>query len=177
MTIAQRLYLMIGAAMLGLFIVAGAGLYQMNKVFEVANWGNVNVVPSLVLLDDTRVNQLQVSLNLTKHVLSNSEAEMAEYEKALKNSRAVVLADFKKYEDGGCFGISCISDDKDKELLNKAKAAYIEYDAMIEDVLIPSRKGDAGLTVAREMLNKTAVAARKMDTAIVDQFSYNTEIG
>src|SRR5471032_477629 len=51
MTVAQRLYLLTTAALLGLAGITGLGLVQMDRVYEATNFTNVNVVPSLLALD------------------------------------------------------------------------------------------------------------------------------
>lgn len=45
MTISQRLMLLVGAAIVSLLALTGINYQQMNRVFDAANYANVNVVP------------------------------------------------------------------------------------------------------------------------------------
>lgn len=45
MTISQRLMLLVGAAIASLLALTGINYQQMNRVFDAANYANVNVVP------------------------------------------------------------------------------------------------------------------------------------
>ena len=62
MTIAQRLYGLIFVAVLGLVLLAAAGMYQMDKVYTATNFTNVNTVPSILTLDEAArpINLLRV---------------------------------------------------------------------------------------------------------------------
>ena len=46
MTVAQRLYTLIFAAVVGLASVAGLGMIQLDTVYTKTNFSNVNTVPS-----------------------------------------------------------------------------------------------------------------------------------
>jgi methyl-accepting chemotaxis protein len=176
MSVAQRLYLMVFVAVLSLVGLAGLSYVQIEKVYSTANWGNVNVVPSLKWLDELRKNYLLVRFNLTKHILNTDNAKMAEIESILKTQRDGVMAAAKKYEVDGCLGVSCISDDKDKAYLKETVSAWQEYDARIEPILVESRKGESGMAKARDMLTQNAPLAEKIAKAIDDQFDYNMEL-
>ena len=50
MTISLRLLALTAAAVFGLVLVAGVNLYQINKVYQLANYANDNVVPTILAL-------------------------------------------------------------------------------------------------------------------------------
>ena len=60
MTISKRLLVLMLTALLSLCLVSGMSLYQMNRVYDAANFGNENVVPSVLLLDDVLKQFAQV---------------------------------------------------------------------------------------------------------------------
>jgi len=177
MTIAQRLYLLIFLSALGLISLAGLGYYQIESVFASANFGNVNTVPSLVLLDDLRKNQLRIRIQLNRHILNTDEKAMAEIESVLKNNRQGLWDAIKKYETNGCLGAPCFADERDKEIFNRIKPLYMQFDANIEPVLVESRKGESGMVKARDMLGKTYDLYEQIGSAINEDFDYNVEMG
>ena len=78
LTVAKRMALLVGAALIGIAILAGIGQYQMKQVFEAANYGNVNTTPSLFLLDDIQRNFLSTRLEVNRHVINIDDKAMAE---------------------------------------------------------------------------------------------------
>ena len=178
MTIAQRLYLLIFSAALGLVCMAGLGYYKLESVYNTTNLGNTNVVPSLKVLDDLRKNFLLVRFELTKHVLNPEISKKAAIETALKANREGVDAAIKQYlATDGCMGAACVADDKDKAYLVEVEKLWSEYNRVIDSVFVESRKGESGLALAREILNENAPLADKIGEAITNDASYNLEIG
>ena len=47
MTIVQRLLLLVGASLVSLLVLTGINYQQMNRVYEAANYSNVNIVDSV----------------------------------------------------------------------------------------------------------------------------------
>src|SRR5476649_1649136 len=74
MTIAQRLYLLIFTAIVGLASLAGLGLLQIEKVFTVTNFTNVNTVPSLLALDEAFIPAAVLRVQVWQY-LALSDAE------------------------------------------------------------------------------------------------------
>src|SRR5664279_5414287 len=50
LTVAKKMALLAGTALLGIVLLAGFSQYQMNKVYQAANYANINTVPSLKIL-------------------------------------------------------------------------------------------------------------------------------
>ena len=46
MTISQRLYLLVGTALMSLLVLTAVNHVQMNQVYEETNFSNINVVPA-----------------------------------------------------------------------------------------------------------------------------------
>lgn len=164
MTVAQRLYLLVFAAVIGLVGLAGLGYWQMERVYNAANYSTVNTVPSLVVLDDLRKNVLRVRLGTNRHVLNTEPVLMAEIEKGIQGNREGVLAAIKAYEP-------LTSDDKDRDYIQQIKSLYQEYDASIEPILAESRANHNDK--ARDALAKNIPLAEKVAGLINDQFEYN----
>jgi methyl-accepting chemotaxis protein len=174
MTVAQRLYLLVFTASLGLVGLAGLGYYKIESVFNTTNLGNTNVVPSLKVLDDLRTNFLSLRSRLNRHLVYTDNVKKAEAEATMKNYRAGVAASIKQYlAADGCMGAPCASDDKDKAFLKEIESRWAEYEVGIEPVLAESRKGDSGIAKARELLSKLVPLGDKIGETITADVDYN----
>jgi methyl-accepting chemotaxis protein len=169
MTVAKRLYLLIFSAAIGLVVLAGLGYYQIDKVFESANYGNANTVPSLTVLNNAMKSFSQVRVRLYRHVLNTDASKMDEIESKIKEAQDATAEAFKKYEP-------LISDDKDRQLLEANKALFAEYNQAIVPVLRLSR--DNRTEQARDLMTvKAAPIAEKLNSAIEELIDYNEKLG
>ncbi|HEX5394120.1 MAG TPA: methyl-accepting chemotaxis protein [Rhodocyclaceae bacterium] len=178
MTVAQRMALLILSALIGIILLTGAALYQMSKVYEAANYANVNTVPSIVLLDDIRKNYLRTRIQMNRHILNTDEKTMGEIEEILKKNRQNVFDGVKRYlSPNGCGGNACVTDDKDKAYLEEVQKLFTAFDAKLEPILVESRKGPSGMTKARDMMAQTIELSEKIAAVINDDFDYNVQLG
>ena len=46
MTVSKKMLFLVFSALLGIVLLAGTGQYQIDRVFQAANYGNDNTVPS-----------------------------------------------------------------------------------------------------------------------------------
>ncbi|WP_255756224.1 hypothetical protein [Massilia sp. erpn] len=65
--------LLTATALLGLSLLTALGRYEMEQVYEGANFGNVNAVPSLIALDTLRRNFLLLGTNLQRQLNSSDD--------------------------------------------------------------------------------------------------------
>jgi methyl-accepting chemotaxis protein len=168
LTVAQKMSLLGGSALLGIALLAGLGQNQMAKIFESANYATVNTVPSLVVADDLRKNVLRMRFGILRHVINTDASKMAEIEATLKGNRDAAHEALKKYEP-------LISDDKDKEFWQQQQKLLAEYELFIEPILAESRANHT--EKARELTEKAAPVAEKLAGFINDQFDYNVALG
>jgi methyl-accepting chemotaxis protein len=169
MTVVQRLSLLIATVVLGLFAVAGVGLYQMEYVFKATNYTNVNVVPSLLGLDSGYTALTALRLQLLQHLLLSDKAEMAELDVKMTRSAQGVEAALNQYEK------DYVSDDRDRALLNADKAAYADYEVLRAKVLALSRENK--VEEARGVLRGSGPVLEKLTAAFEAHRQYNAEIG
>ena len=172
MTIVTKMILLVTAAVLGLVGLAWLGQDKMGEVYEKANYGNINVVPSMQVLDEAAVSFGRLRVRVYRHVLNTDASKMAEIELKIKESQDAFAAALKKYEVGGCLGISCLADDKDKQLLADDFAAYQEYLPGVEKVLEFSRQNKNDQ--ARTTLTEFASQAERLNSAIQAHMDYNS---
>ena len=167
-TVAQRLYLLIFAAAVGLVGLAGLGFFQIEKVYNSANFANINTVPALIALDDLRNNTLRMRINLNAHVMNTEPAKWPDIEARIKKYSEGSLKALKVYE-------GTIADDKDKQLFEQEKAAFTEFDAAIEPILGESRQNHNDKAIA--LLEKLRAVANKLTDDVDTHFTYNVDLG
>lgn len=168
MTISKRLYFMIALAILGLSGMGGIGLYQLGHVFEAANYGNENSVPSLIVLNQAMKAFGQERVRAYRHVLSTDLTKKTEIEAAIALAQSEVIAAFDAYEP-------LVSDEEDRKLLAAERQGITEYAAALTQVIEYSRKNQT--EQAGEMLVTLATAAETVNRAITAHFEYNEKLG
>ena len=132
MTVAQRLYLLVFSAALGLLVLVGLGQYQMGKVYDAANFGNDHGMPALTnqaFANDALTTSL---LLMGRHVLSTDVAVMADIEKDIAENRAKAEKSLNDY-------VALAVNEEDKKILEEEKAGKTEIFAHIDQVLVLSR--------------------------------------
>ncbi|WP_347985799.1 methyl-accepting chemotaxis protein [Methylomonas sp. AM2-LC] len=174
MTVVQRMLLLVGAAITGLLFLSIVGYVQINRVYTSANYSTENIVPSLVLVDDLRKNVLRIRLGINRHVLNTDPSKMGEIEDILKGNIDGSRDAIKKYEFNGCLGVSCISNDKDRELLEQEKNLLRLMEADVQPIVAESRQNHNDK--AREMLTKNIPLAEKLAATINDHMDLNVEL-
>jgi methyl-accepting chemotaxis protein len=175
LTVAKKLSLLGGSALLGVALLTGVGQLQMNKVYEAANYGNTNVIPSLIVLKNAMKSFSQIRVRIYRHVLNTDDKAMGEIENSIKTAQDATEAALKKYELNGCKGSTCVSDDKDRQMLAANRALLKEYNASLELVLALSHQNKTN--EARDALVQLGIAAEKLNTSIDEQIDYNEQLG
>ena len=97
MTISQRLHVLVAAALLGLLLLTGINYVQMSQVYEKTNFGNVNVVPSIEILNKVVTEFGRLRVRVYRHALAAPEEKDA-IENTILDSMSKVDAHLKRYE-------------------------------------------------------------------------------
>ncbi|WP_319244827.1 methyl-accepting chemotaxis protein [uncultured Propionivibrio sp.] len=168
LTVAQKMIALVGAALLGIGILTGLGQYQMHRIYESANFANVNTVPSLIVLGDMRRAVLALRLRVARHIMNADGTKMAEVEATIKSAREDIAAQIKKYEP-------LVADGKDRDLLSQEGKLLAEFEAKIEPILIESRANHN--EKARDLLESARTQANALEDAIQKHFQYNVDLG
>ena len=169
MTVAQRLGLLIGVALIALLSVAGVGLYQMGEVYEKTNMSNVNSIPSIMSLDEAAKNFGRLRVRVYRHVLNTDPKKMEEIDTKILEARGALEKGLADYETKGL-----CADAKDCALLKADQALLNDYLMAIEPALALSRGGKPDQ--ARELLSQNAVVAEKMNSALDEHMEYNVQV-
>ncbi|MBS4097235.1 MAG: MCP four helix bundle domain-containing protein [Sulfuricella sp.] len=168
MTITKKMSLLVLSALLGIAMLAGVAIFQMGKVYEFANYGNVNTVPSLVVINKALEEFDQLRVQTYRHILKADTTKMADIELKITESRASVEKAFKDYEP-------LISDDKDKKMLSDDRAAYLEYLGGLDQLLTLSRENKT--EQVRESMAKQVTVSQKLTNLLNDHVQYNIDLG
>jgi methyl-accepting chemotaxis protein len=167
MTISRKMFLLALSSIMGIVLLAGIGVWQMDKMYEAANYGNINSVPSILVLFNT-IDNFDKSINFSyQHVLNTDSGKMAEIEAEIKKAYDGVEKGFKDYEP-------LLSDDKDKQMLAADRAAFAEYLAANQHVLDLSRENKN--VEARDLIAKNKPLVQKVGTLLGDHMRYNEEL-
>ncbi|WP_333879220.1 methyl-accepting chemotaxis protein [Methylobacter sp.] len=168
LTVAKKMALLIGSALLGIILLAGFSQQQMNKVFDAANFGNVNSVPSLKVLSTALEEFGRIRVRAYRHVLNTDDKAMQEIEAKLKDAQVKLDKALKDYEP-------LIADGKDRAFLEADRVLRDEYTVSLNQILELSRSSQN--EQARDMLTKASIVAEKLNTALDEHMQYNIELG
>ncbi|NJD08617.1 MAG: hypothetical protein FIA97_19310, partial [Methylococcaceae bacterium] len=168
MTVAQRLYALIGGGLLGLCVVAGLSLYQMNKVFEAANFTNVNTVPALVALDGISDGVSGLRVALWQAMAVTDKAVLAKLKDKIDKAHEKIDKGLKDYEP-------TVADAEDRRLLVADTDALKDYEKLLDGVLglIDAGKNDQ----ARDLGLANQATVTKLVEAFEAHRDYNIKLG
>jgi methyl-accepting chemotaxis protein/PAS domain-containing protein len=167
LTVAQKMSLLAGSALLGIVLLTGLGQYQMGKVFEAANFSTVHSVPSLVVLDQLRANYLRLRVQINRHMLNTDSSQTAGIEETLKRNRQGINEALEKYE-------GLVFDEKEKALLNQVKTTWEKYDIQVDPIIAASRANQG--EKMRELAAKAAAMSDTFGAEINNISDYNIEL-
>ena len=167
LTVAKKMSLLVLTALLGILILAGVSQRQTGMVYEAANYGNENSVPSLEVMNEVTKNFFRIRLRVTQHVLNTDPGKMAELDKAIDQARSQLEQALKKYE-------GMLSDDKDRQLLAEESTELKDYLLQLGKVEELSRQNRN--EQAREELEKLAAQGTRINTLIDQHIDYNMEL-
>jgi methyl-accepting chemotaxis protein len=168
MSIAKRLTILIVSSIAALLLLAGINHYQMARVYEATNFNSVNVVPSILILDEVIGDFGRERVRLYRHVLSDDAKLMVETEKKIQEAQEKTdkaLRDYEKY----------VSNDDDKRLLQADRTLFSEYIKDAERILALSRQNKKAEAAAE--LRSAAALAEKFNDALVAHMKYNDDLG
>ena len=96
MTVTKKFSLLIFSALLGILALAGVGYTQMDRVFEAANYANINTVPSILTLDKAVTPFAGMRIQVWQYIATDSEQARAVLEKKIIDNRAKLEAGLRE---------------------------------------------------------------------------------
>ena len=168
MTVSKKMLSLILSAAFGIILLAIVGLTQMGRVYETTNYANVNVVPSILTLDEAFSPMAAARTQLWQHIAASDTAVMAGLEEKIAANHHKVDEALKKYE-------GLVSDEKDKSLLAADRAALAAFDQLRDRVYVLSRANK--MEEARDLLMANQATMARLWDAFEDHRQYNAELG
>ncbi|MET3107609.1 methyl-accepting chemotaxis protein [Oxalobacteraceae bacterium GrIS 2.11] len=168
MSIKQRMYLLMIAAIVGLAGLAGMSIFQINRVFTSANYVTINVVPSVLALDTATIAFANMQLKLWQYMGTSDETLRSELSNEIKDMHTQTMEKIGLYER------DLISDDKDKTLLMEDKAALAAYEPIREKAFAIANEGK--VDEARAYLLRNISAGKRVKAALKAHDEYNIVI-
>jgi methyl-accepting chemotaxis protein len=168
MTVKTRISFLVGCALVGLLGLTGFNQYELNRVYAITNYTNINSMPSVIVLDAAfgEVNQLRVMT--WQHITQRDNGKMDAIESKMTAARSKIDTQLKEYEP-------LISNEEDRQLLQADRQALAEYDALRDKVLPLSRENKTD--EARDLM----MANQRVLGAIYDVFQkhrdFNVNLG
>ena len=168
LTVAKKMALLAGAALLGIVLLTGLGQYQMSRVFQAANYGNENTVPSIRGLSAAIEEFGRTRVRLYRLTLNTDDKAAAAIEDSIKSSKDLFDKHLKDYA-------ALVSDDKDKALLAEDSQLSGQYAESLGKILAGVRAGKRD-QVTEEMVKEVSVA-QKLNKQLDEHMNYNVNLG
>src|SRR5450830_1471199 len=169
MTIAKRLYLLIVFIGVMIGLLAGVGLYQVNKVYTAANYSTVNTVPSIIDLDTAMVALWDIRRSYWMSLASQDPTQKKVAQKEIAESRIKMTNALDKYEKED------LSDDKDKALLDQDRKTASVFNNSIDKVL--ALDNECKSEEAHTEIMKDQSSVMMVFSALDAHRLYNLELG
>lgn len=165
---AQRLSLIVVSAALGFVLTSAFSFQQLRETYTAADYGNVNIVPSLRLIDEAQSEFDAVRVLVYQHLLSLGDIDKSVIEKKIGVHRTKLLAALQRYH-------AFVSDNVDRSLLQTDYALISRFDKLATDALDVSHTDvAAAFSQAQSRLNP---AAQQLNDALQAHRAYKQHLG
>lgn len=168
MTISKRLLILAIVAAGALILVSVLNLIQMNRVFDAANYGNDNTVPSIEAINQAVSEFGFVRARFYRHVMNTDQKTKDDIAVKLQEARTNLEKAFKTYE-------TLLSNDEDKALLAADRAALDDFLKEMDKVLVVSNQGSHEEAV--RMTNAISGKSLLVDKALGAHIKFNEDLG
>ena len=168
MTVASRLYLLIFMSVLGLFCLGGAGLYQMNRIYESVSHVNAKIMPSMIALDEAAHALTDTRVRLDRYLLNADPARVPKLEKSIQAGRADLIDSLQRYE-------AHINNSEDGALLAADKQALSDQLFPALDKTLGFLRFGQGAQAVESMLTEVTPAAQAVEAALDAHKQFNID--
>lgn len=165
MTIAKKMGLLVLSALLGILVLAGSAHYQLSRVYDVGNFVNTNIVPSLEAMGDISTTFGNLRAQVWQHVALTDRAAMAELDLKITGTRQKLDEALAKYEKEN------VADEKERSLLASIRTSLKDYYTLTDKGLALSRNDRSDQ--ARDFLLANQVAIAKVSETLAELRDYN----
>jgi methyl-accepting chemotaxis protein len=168
MTISQRLLILVAVAVAALIGISAFSMIELKSVFHKADYGNENVVPSILILNEAVVQFGHIRSRAYRHVAVTDPKGKNELAGKIEAAQQALDKTLKDYEP-------LISDDVDRQMLAADRAAVAAYTQTIRPMLEASRLNQHD--EAQRLLSQVAPVGDKANEALVAHMNFNEGSG
>jgi len=169
MKVGTKLTVLALLAMPGLIGLVAVDQYQMDKVFNAANYSNSKALPGIILLNQALDELVNIPTKTWQHISHDDKKSREEIERTIQVSMKKIGDWLKQYERAS------IADDKDRQLLSADRKALEEYDILRDKVFV--LVGQNKIQLARDLLLANQETISKIYQAFQAHRQYNVELG
>ena len=167
LTVAQKFVLLVLSALIGVAVLAGVATVQMKKVYDAANFSYVNVLPSILVLDEADSAVANMRTRSWQQISDHDKARIAELDQSITDESRQAEESFKKYEP-------LIADDKDKAMLAVDRAALADAMQVFHASAELVHAGKQQEATEWQVQNRPVIA--KLSAALDAHRQYNLEL-
>ncbi|QDD66313.1 HAMP domain-containing protein [Herbaspirillum seropedicae] len=168
LSIVNRLYILIGAVIIGCVVLTGANMVKMNRTYKDASFASENVVPSLLSLAAITQGINGMRIATWRYLALTDSVDRGTIESSFNSAKKRVEDALKKYEQ------EQLADETDKELLQAVRASYQEFDKSLAEALKLANAGQ--WNEARALLGNNQPMVDRLNKALAEQRAYNEKI-
>ncbi len=143
-------------------------IVEMGQVYEKANYGNVNSIPSLTTLARVRNGSKDYYISVLRHIQNTDPARMTMIEGLLSQARQTTESALSDYD-------KMISDDTDRRMLGEDRSALADLTRAVDELIPLSRanKNEEARLLLRE---KGFPAQEKLAKVVNEHIEYNIKL-
>jgi methyl-accepting chemotaxis protein len=153
---------------LALLLVSVLNLFQMGRVYEAANYGNDNTVPSIEVLNKATAAYGYARARFYRYVMNTDPKIKEELLGSINESKAIFEKALKDYEP-------LLSNDEDKAFLTADSTAWNAYMGEMDRIAKISNQGDRDDAI--KLINADSKLAGEIDKALDNHVKFNEDLG
>lgn len=143
-------------------------MYQMSRVYTITNFTNINVVPSLVELQNTFKNAIDTRTKMWQYLMLDNPEKRAGIRQVIQADEAKLQESLNRYEKDD------IADEKNATLLKEVRRTYAEFAALRTKALVMADEGKA--TEGSDLILTNQATINNFINALDAHNAYNIEI-
>ena len=177
LTLKQKMLFIVLVVGIGLASVSSFILFELDKVFNKANYGNSNSVGSIIILTNARKAFNQTQLLVSSYISNSDPQKLIDIKKNIEKNRNIITTNLTSYETNGCLAATCISDEKDQNYLNQLKTLWQNISFEIDTLLTPQNKVNKIATNSQLSGERFYAQADQFNLVMQDIILYNAKLG
>lgn len=170
LTVGRRLFVLILLAAMGLVATAAVSLRQIEKVYEAANYAQVNTVPSVTTLDDAQAAFNGIRERVYFYLINLDPADRARMVQEMDQLRVRMNGHLKLYDD------TYLSDETDGAMLAEVRDRIASFEDVRNRLLLESGRSlihDSHTPLGLEF----RAAIESVQASFARHRSYNVALG